>query len=353
MKCCYLPFLVALLGAASASAQVLIANDDSFGVAPNEPLEVDAPGVMDNDLFDDEKPDQSGGTVELVSDVATGTLALASDGSFTFSAGAGFSGLETFVYRVTVGAVSATATVTLSACRRNGVYFSCWKESAFLAKADELGFLDGFTEGFEDDAVWGSSRSPDEVPFVDSVGIRWQSNHPDPPASNLITTGPGAAYTGQWGIFDREHGYATNFNQLACAADVPPPDCLWHDGITGERRPWAPPLHGVGAWLRSADIGKIAILLDGIEIPVAATSNTGGFFGAIDTTEPGFSEFEFRELDATSEQRVLIWLDDFVMLGEIGQVPIPIPMPRPALLALAALLVAVMGWLAARRSRGS
>jgi hypothetical protein len=46
---------------------------------------------------------------------------------------------DSFVYRAVFGGVSDQATVTLTACSGGPQIFTCWKESAFLAKAVALG----------------------------------------------------------------------------------------------------------------------------------------------------------------------------------------------------------------------
>jgi len=102
--------------------------------------------------------------------------------------------------------------------------FVCWKEAEFLAKLSELGY-GTFQEGFEDDQAWASARSPLTAPSVVSQGIKWESNHPAPPAENEITTGPGPARSGEWAVFDLSHGYATG-TEKQCDVDIPPEHCL-------------------------------------------------------------------------------------------------------------------------------
>ena len=84
---------------APAFAQVLVANDDTFAIPYDLSLDVEAFGVLDNDELDDENAGEGGATAQLVSDVSHGTLALASDGSFTYSIGPSFDGSDSFVYR--------------------------------------------------------------------------------------------------------------------------------------------------------------------------------------------------------------------------------------------------------------
>jgi hypothetical protein len=102
-----------------------------------------------------------------------------------------------------------------------------------------------FQEGFEDDAAWGLARSPMTAPLVNSQGIRWETNHPDAPAFNNITTGPGPARTGMWGVWDSGHGYATG-SEIECDVDDPDTVCLYFDGFSGIRDPTRGVLNGVG-----------------------------------------------------------------------------------------------------------
>ena len=305
-------------------AQVLDANDDAYGVSSGEPLVVDTPGVMDNDLLDGESAGEQGAVAFLISDVGGGVLTFRPDGSFSYTPGPGFTGIDGFTYRISSGSVSADATVTLTACTGDGPYWACWKEAAFLAKADELGFTDRYSEGFEDDEVWAEARLPLEAVSVVSQGIQWQANHPEPPASNLIATGPGAAYTGNYGVFDREHGYAENLSASQCNGDQPPPECLWHDGFTGIRLPALAPLNGVGGYIRGILSGKIAIVVDDAhEVVIGPTPHAEfAFFGVIDTAPAGFMRFEFRELDGKSDQRINIFGDEVTLLGKAPAGPV-------------------------------
>jgi hypothetical protein len=135
---------------APASAQVLVANDDFFAIPYGSSLAVEAFGVLDNDDLGGENAGESGATAQPISDVSHGTLDLASDGSFTYAIGPGFDGNDNLVYRASAaGAAPVDATVTLTACEGGPEIFTCWKKSAFLAKAAEFGHP-SFSEGFED-----------------------------------------------------------------------------------------------------------------------------------------------------------------------------------------------------------
>ena len=88
-----------------------VATDDSATTNEDTALTVTAPGVLAND------GDADGDTLSaaLVTDVAHGTLALAADGSFTYTPAANFNGTDTFTYTASDGSVPSTlATVTIT-----------------------------------------------------------------------------------------------------------------------------------------------------------------------------------------------------------------------------------------------
>jgi hypothetical protein len=299
--------------AGSAEAQTLLASDDVYGIPFGQPLEVEAFGVLDNDLLDDESAGESGATAELVSDVGYGTLAFGADGAFTYTPGAGFSGSDVFTYRAVFGTVqSETATVTLRACTGGPQIFSCWEEAAYLAMAAELGY-GVFREGFEDDAAWAYARSPDTAPSVASRGIMWETNHS---ATNEITTGSGPARTGQWGVYDPDHGVAMG-TPAACDIDDPPVECLHHDGFTGTRVAGLSALHGVGGFITGFAGANLAVLLDGAtQVGLGQLPDPGfQFFGVIDAGATGFTTFEFRELDGKVGQSLFVFGDDFSLVA--------------------------------------
>jgi hypothetical protein len=297
--------------AAAAQAQTLVANDDRYGVPYDQALEVEAFGVLDNDTLDGQNAGENGVTVETVpvSDVNHGTLVLNSDGSFSYTPGTSFTGSDSFIYRAVSGMVTGDATVTLTACTGGPTAFTCWKEAPYLAKLGELGYVT-FQEGFEDDAAWGAVREPNTALSVVSQGVAWQTNHPDPPASNGITTGTGPAHTGLWGVYDPEHGYATG-TPTQCDIDIPPPQCLFKDGFTGTRQPGASTLYGVGGYFTGSLGPNLVMILDGGApiglglVPVGDPT----FFGVIDTT--GFTTFRVEETDGKVGQIRLVFADDF------------------------------------------
>ena len=150
-------------------------------------------------------------------------------------------------------------------------------ETAFLNALISQGYV-AIHEGFEDDLAWGTARSPDTASSIANLGITWTSSSPN----NAITTGSGAARTGNWGLYSLPHGDYAN-------------------GITdGWRGTADQPLVAVGWWVdTNTPPAGIAVFLDGNEqnpVDFGDANWLGGpyqFFGVIDPN--GFSVFDFRE----------------------------------------------------------
>ena len=110
-----------------------IAGNDAYTTAQDTTLTVSAPGVLAND------GDQDGDTLTLqttpVAAPSNGTVALAADGSFTYTPNAGFTGPDSFTYRVDDGTGRSadgvvTITVSASAPTSSTLYFQSSGPSA-------------------------------------------------------------------------------------------------------------------------------------------------------------------------------------------------------------------------------
>ena len=91
-----------------------VANDIAYEVEAGQPLEIDAPGVLENDT----DPDGDTLTAILDTNVAHGTLDLDPDGGFTYTPNDDFTGTDTFTYRASDGELQsepATVTITVTA----------------------------------------------------------------------------------------------------------------------------------------------------------------------------------------------------------------------------------------------
>jgi hypothetical protein len=94
-----------------------LANDDAYSVKPGKTLTVTIPGVLANDGEFEGDPL----TAALVSGPANGTLTFNSNGSFSYKPLQGFSGADSFTYKINDGqADSNTATVTISVTNSAG-----------------------------------------------------------------------------------------------------------------------------------------------------------------------------------------------------------------------------------------
>ena len=94
----------------SADNQRPVAVNDTFTTTVDQPLSVDALGLLGNDT----DADGDSLTAILFSGPQNGTLVFNSDGSFVYTPSAGFQGRDSFIYRVFDGEVhSALAAVTI------------------------------------------------------------------------------------------------------------------------------------------------------------------------------------------------------------------------------------------------
>jgi hypothetical protein len=89
-----------------------VANDESYSVARNTQLLINAPGVLANDT----DPDGDALTAELVQGPSNGGMSLGANGAFSYTPFTNFSGTDTFRYRArdaqtTSNTVTATITV--------------------------------------------------------------------------------------------------------------------------------------------------------------------------------------------------------------------------------------------------
>lgn len=194
-----------------------------------------------------------------------------------------------------------------AACSGGPDVFTCFSEADYLAKVAELGYLT-FEEGFENDVVWGSVRSSNRAPAITSQDVIWTANHD----GNEISTSSGASFTGQWGIFDFQHGSATGTTSQ-CDVNMPPEHCFYHDGFTGTRLDGVP-CYAVGGYIRTTTVGaKVELVLDdATQIDFGQLADTfHHFFGVIDTR--GFNRFQFRELEGRIGQQLYIFGDDFIL----------------------------------------
>jgi hypothetical protein len=292
----------------------LVTVDDSYGVPISGFLQVEAPGVLNNDTLDGNNAGESGVTATLLTGTSKGTLTcpgvgpgLCANGSFEYTPGTGFDGIDSFQYEavsVSTSETSLPTTVTLTTCAGGPTVFTCWLEASYLAKLSELGLNNTFVESFEG-VAWDVARSPATAPSIESKGVTWTTNHP---TTNGITTGSGPARTGVWGVYDPNHGYGTG-SIAECDVNIPPAYCFMHDGFSGSMS-GTDVFYAVGGYISGSFGANVDIILDGTAHNAGSLSGSGHhFMGVIDTA--GFNSFEFRELEGKVEQQLFIFGDDF------------------------------------------
>jgi hypothetical protein len=145
-----------------------VAVDDAYSTPQDTTLTVPPPGVLANDS----DPDGDTITAALVTPTTNGTVVLASDGSFTYTPNAGFTGTDSFTY-VAWDAVSvsnvATVTITVSPTVGAQLYLSLANRTGTLKGLGPNGTSLSYTD--EDILFWNGSNY--EM-FFDgsSVGLR-------------------------------------------------------------------------------------------------------------------------------------------------------------------------------------
>lgn len=99
------------LGEGPSDNAAPVATDDEFTTDQGQSLEVEAPGVLENDT----DADEDSLTATNATQPANGEVELNADGSFTYTPDAGFAGEDTFTYTANDGTDdSAPATVTIT-----------------------------------------------------------------------------------------------------------------------------------------------------------------------------------------------------------------------------------------------
>ena len=118
----------------SVTQQPPVAANDTYTTPQGTALTVAAPGVLANDSDPSGKPL----TAALVAGPANGTLTLNSNGSFSYTPKAGFSGADSFTYRDSDGTLqSNTATVALTVTTSTSTRTTIFGTTATPTRQDE------------------------------------------------------------------------------------------------------------------------------------------------------------------------------------------------------------------------
>ena len=200
-------------------------------------------------------------------------------------------------------------------------------ETSFLNELAAMGYT-AVNESFEDDAAWGTVRTPAKAPAVTSQGAVWTSNN----LSSEITTSNDPALTGEWVFYSLPHGsYGKPDPGASC---FNPEEC--GDGFRATAATGAFVAHG--GWIdTNTPPAKLGIFLGNYPdnpVDLGETCDPPGsencwgndalgteskFFGIIDAA--GFERIEYRELEGKLEplggDLKYIVADDFYFgLGE-------------------------------------
>jgi VCBS repeat-containing protein len=151
------------------------AADDAYSTAEDTALTVAAPGVLGND----NDPDGDGLHTVLESGPSDGTLTLGTDGSFTYSPAANYSGSDSFTYRASDGTQESNlATVTITVTAANDAPTVTVAADGQCGTDDRSGTVN-LTVGDVDSAALTFSVASSNTTLV--------------PTGNVVLTGNGAA----------------------------------------------------------------------------------------------------------------------------------------------------------------
>ena len=164
-----------------------------------------------------------------------------------------------------------------------------------------LGFHSVY-ESFEDDAAWGSVRSSisggqHTAPSISNQGITWTANN----SISEVTTGVGAALSGEWGFYTLPHGNPPTIGDGFVGTSPTP-----MVGVGGWIRTNTPPA-GISLWLDIGLPGEMEVDFQGND--VLGTAHR--FFGVINTN--GFTRFDYLETEFGIDEQKLIFADDFTV----------------------------------------
>jgi len=181
-----------------------VAVDDAYTVEEDNPLNVAAPGVLDNDT--------STGTItaELVGSPAAGELTLNPDGLFDYTPNANFSGTDTFTYRALDGALySNVASVRITVNPANDAPIAVDDNGSTVADTDVIVH------------VLANDTDVDGDPLVVSAVTQQGTNgsvviNPD----NTVTYTPNTGFTGTDSFTYTANDGTVDSNQATVAITV-------------------------------------------------------------------------------------------------------------------------------------
>ena len=188
-----------LLSSGLPSSSVPVAGEDFYDIYQENVLNVAAPGVLANDSDVDGKPLSA----ELVSGVSHGTLTFNTNGAFSYMPADGFTGSDSFVYRVYAGgATGSTATVNIN---------------IFKAAVARPPSRPNILIYFVDDMGWGDCRSYNTnslipMPHVEKLAQQGMSFRDAHTQASLCAPSRYCILSGNYPWRGRQEGGVWNFN---------------------------------------------------------------------------------------------------------------------------------------------
>lgn len=159
-----------------------MAAGDNYSVQEGRTLTVSGPGVLGNDS----DPDGDAILADQFTQGTNGSVTLAADGSFSYTPNAGFSGIDTFTYRIFDGAAySAYATVTIEVV-----------EGTPLATADSYSVQQGQTLIVAVPGLLANDSDPNGDPVVAELLTQAANGSVTLASDGSFTYTPNAGYAG-------------------------------------------------------------------------------------------------------------------------------------------------------------
>ena len=181
------------------TSSVPVAGDDFYNIYQENVLNVAAPGVLANDSDSDGRPLSA----ELVSGVSNGALTFNTNGAFSYTPATGFTGSDSFVYRVYAGgATGNTATVHISILKE-AVARSPSRPNILIYLVDDMG--------------WGDCRSYNTnslvpMPHVEKMAQQGMSFRDAHTQASLCAPSRYCILSGNYAWRGRGEGGIWNFN---------------------------------------------------------------------------------------------------------------------------------------------
>ncbi|WP_372806879.1 Ig-like domain-containing protein [Pontiella sp.] len=198
-------------------AQAPMAVNDSYATYANQALTVPAEGVLENDIDLNRDPLSA----SLVSGTAHGSLALASDGSFSYVPNPNYIGYDSFVYTSSDGALSEDATVSIAVYALGGApAFTTNAISASTAYADVE-----YTA-----SIAAYAFGPDDMVFSRVSGPGWLAVS----ASGALSGSPGSADAGLNEFVVEVSDGEGRTDRAALTIEVIDVDVLYDDTFDGD-----------------------------------------------------------------------------------------------------------------------